>query len=158
MNSELYDNPPAPQHLAITPSVAGYLQAVAKWGKFLAIVGFVMIGLMVLGAIFGGLFMGNMLHEADDATGVASFLNSGIFALIYLPFAVLYFFPVLYLYRFSSKMQEALHLQDEALLADSFANLKSLFKFMGILTIIMLAFYGLGILFMLLGVGIGSMM
>ncbi|MDX5436033.1 MAG: DUF5362 family protein [Pontibacter sp.] len=158
MDSNFYSSASAPRFLSITPPSANYLQETAKWGKFLAIVGFIMIGFMVIGAVLGGLFMGNMLHSADGVAGVASYLNSGIFAMVYLPFALLYFFPVLYLYRFSTKMQEALRLQNEELLTSSFANLKALFKFVGILTILMLAFYVLGMFFMFLGMGIGSMM
>lgn len=156
MDSNFYSSASAPQFLGITPPSANFLQETAKWGKFLAIVGFIMIGFMVLGAILGGLFMGNMLHNADGAAGLASYMNSGIFGMVYLPFALLYFFPVLYLYRFSTTMQQALHLQNEELLTSSFANLKALFKFVGVLTILMLAFYVLGMLFMFLGMGIGS--
>lgn len=153
MDSGLYANAGAPQPFSITPSSAGYLSEVAKWGKFLAIIGFVMIGIMVLAGMFAGAVMSMFLPQ--EAVGVA---GGGFFTFFYLMGALLYFFPVLYLHRFSGKMQEALRLQDEELLTSSFANLKSLFKFLGILTIIMLAFYGLGLLFMFLGMGIGAMM
>ncbi|PTX22578.1 hypothetical protein C8N40_101404 [Pontibacter mucosus] len=140
MDSGLYANAGAPQPFSITPSSAGYLSEVARWGKFLAIIGYVMIGIMVLAGLFAGAAMSMFLPQ--EAIGMA---GGG-------------FFTVLYLHRFSGKMQDALRLHDEELLASSFANLKSLFKFLGILTIIMLAFYGLGMLFMFLGMGIGAMM
>ncbi|WP_266203461.1 DUF5362 family protein [Pontibacter kalidii] len=152
MNTELYGNTPA--RLNITPHSAGYLKEVAKWGRFLAIVGFVAIGLVVAGGLFAGAAMSTMFLPQESAgTAAGSF-----FTFFYLLFALLYFFPVLYLYRFSGGMQEALRLQNEDMLTVSFSNLKSLFKFVGVLTIIVLAFYALGLLFMFLGVGIGAMM
>lgn len=158
MDSELYGNAPAPQHFGITPPTFAYLHEVAKWGKFLAIVGFILIGIMVISSLFAGAAMGDMFLPKEAADSMAGAVMGGFVSIFYLLIALLYFFPVLYLYRFSGKLQEALRLQDEGLLAGSFANLKSLFRFMGILTIIMLAFYGLGMLFMFLGFGIGSMM
>ncbi|MCX2742198.1 DUF5362 family protein [Pontibacter anaerobius] len=158
MDSGLYGSAPAPQHVSINPPSAGYLQEIAKWGKFLAIVGFVMIGFMVVAGLFAGAAMGSLFFPQESVGGAAGIIGGGFFAFFYLLFALLYFFPVLYLYRFSGKMQDALRLQNEELLTTSFANLKSLFKFVGILTIVMLSFYVLGLLFMFLGVGIGSMM
>jgi uncharacterized membrane protein (DUF485 family) len=63
----------------------------------------------------------------------------------------LYFFPCLFLFRFASKMKHALAANDQAQLNTSFQNLKSLFRFVGILTIIFLAFYAIAIVFGLLG-------
>ena len=150
-------NDDMPLSMRITPPSADYLREAAKWGKFLAIVGFIVIGFVVMMALFTGVFMGGMMQGMDNAIGVASAIG-GLMTFSYLLFALLYFFPVLYLYRFSSKMQQGLSIQSEAAVSEAFKNLKSLLKFMGILTIIMLAFYVLGLLFMALGMGIGSMM
>lgn len=147
-----------PLGLRITPPSAEFLRTAAKWGKFLAIIGFIMIGFMVLMALGIGAFMGGMMHGMNNTVGVMSALGSSFFSLFYLLFALLYFFPVLYLYRFSSKVQRALDLQSETEIDEAFKNLKSLLKFMGVLTIIVLAFYALSILAIFLGMGIGSMM
>jgi hypothetical protein len=144
-----------PLGLRITPPAAAYLREAARWGKFLAIVGFVVIGFVGLMAIFAGAFMGAMM---DGAEGGVGFFSSGFLTVFYLLIALLYFFPVLYLYRFASKVQQGLNLQSEAEVNEAFKNLKSLLKFIGVLTIVMLAFNALGILAMLLGVGIGSLM
>ncbi|WP_299760239.1 DUF5362 family protein [uncultured Pontibacter sp.] len=158
METDFYDNTPEPQSLTITLPSAAYLREIAKWGKFLAIVGFIGIGLMVIIALFAGTAIGSMSLPEESGGSAAGMIGGGFFMFFYLLFALLYFFPVLYLYRFSGKMQEALRLQNEELLVTSFANLKSLFKFMGVLTIIMLSFYVSAMLFVFLGMGIGSMM
>ncbi|GHA65818.1 DUF5362 family protein [Pontibacter akesuensis] len=141
------------------PTAADYLSQAAKWGKFLAIVGFVIVGLMVLVGLFAGASMGALMNGGmGNTAGVGSIIGGGFFTVIYLLFALLYFLPIFYLYRFSSKAQLALNEQSEAAINEAFKNLKSLLKFMGILTIVFLAFYGLALLFMVLGMGIGKMM
>jgi hypothetical protein len=70
----------------------------------------------------------------------------GLVGLVYVLLAVVYYFPVTYLYKFSVQMKQAILMQNEALLASGFKNLKSLFKFLGVLTIVMLSLYGLGLL------------
>jgi uncharacterized membrane protein len=65
----------------------------------------------------------------------------------YIGIAVLYLFPVTYLYRFSNRMRAGLLAIDQNLVTNAFGNLKSLFKFMGIMTIVILVIYLLFILF-----------
>ena len=156
MEADLYADAPVPQGLNLNLASESFLRNTAKWGKFLAIVGLVFIGFVVLMAIFAGTFFSSMMSEA----GANEFGSAGgaFFGFFYLLFAALYFFPVLYLYKFSVNMQDALRLQNDDLATESFKNLKSLFKFMGIMTIIVLGFYALALIFMTIGVGIGSMM
>ncbi len=156
MEAELYADTPTPQGLNLNLVSEDFLRNTAKWGKFLAIVGFVMIGLIVLMAIFAGTFFSAVMSGAGaDGFGGA---GGAFLSFLYLLFAALYFFPVLYLYKFSNKMQVALLHRNEDLVTESFKNLKSLFKFMGVLTLIMLGFYALGLLFAVIGAGLGSMM
>ncbi|AMM52805.1 hypothetical protein TH61_07135 [Rufibacter sp. DG15C] len=147
--------------MTLSPQVMNFLYATAKWGKFLAIVGFVMIGFLILLGIFGGSFMGAVMNSSMEANGGAANPLAGamgaFFAVFYLLFAVLYFFPVLYLYKFSTRMQTGLRAKDEGLVESSFENLKSLFKFMGVLTAVILGFYGLIIVFGLGVAGVATM-
>jgi membrane protein YqaA with SNARE-associated domain len=122
----------------------GFLKETAKWANFLAIMGFIGIGLMVVLAFF----MGTVLSSLPNASFLP--ITGPIMTVLYLLMAVLYFFPVLYLYRFADKMKAALARKEEAVLTDAFMNLKSHYKFIGVLTIVMLSFYALGILFALI--------
>ena len=72
-------------------------------------------------------------------------------AFFYLILAVAYFFTCLFLYRFASKMKTALSGNAQDQLNFSFQNLKSLFKYFGIITIIALAMYGLVLVLAVLG-------
>lgn len=125
------------------PSTA-YLGEAAKWAKFLAIMGFIFCGLMIIIALFAGSIIGAAVSAAGS--GMSSMLGTGFFTTIYLIIGAIYFFPCLYLFRFASQMQDAIRNHEQNRLQDSFKNLKSCFKFMGILIIIMLCFYVLVII------------
>lgn len=153
MEAEFYND--APQGLAINLRSEDFLRNAAKWGKFLAIMGFIMVALMVVFALFAGSLIGSAM-SGMGGNGAAGFMGSGFFTVFYLLFAILYFFPVLYLYKFSVKMQDGLRARNQESVAESFKNLKSLFKFMGVLTIILLGFYALGMLAVLIGFGAGA--
>jgi hypothetical protein len=122
----------------------GFLKETAKWANFLAIMGFIGIGLIVILAFF----MGAVLSSLPNANLLP--ITGPIMTVVYLLMAALYFFPVLYLYRFSDKMKAALARKEEDVLTDAFMNLKSHYKFIGIVTIVMLSFYALGLLFALI--------
>lgn len=140
-NQNLFD-------LQIDHQSNNYLSEAAKWGKFLAIMGFIFCGLLVLVALFAGTLMASMMSGFGGAdTGSAgAAVGGGIITFVYIIFALIYFFPCLYLFNFSAKMQAALRSNQQELLNTSFRNLKSCFKFMGILMIVMLAFWALGII------------
>ena len=107
---------------------------------------------MVLGGLIMVTTFSNTPGQSYDANGNANpFFAAGPYLLIfYILFAVLYFFPCLYLLRFSNKMKLALVADDQEMLTDSFRNLKALFRYVGILTLIILAFYALAIVFSLI--------
>ncbi len=129
-----------------------YLRETAKWGNFLAIAGFIGSGLLVLfGLIFSFSFSALQHLPMDTMPGMLSGGFSFLFGFIYILIAILYFFPSLYLYRFSNKLKMALSMNNEEELTEAFSNHKSLFKFMGILTIVTLSLYALMFLFGILG-------
>lgn len=130
-----------------------YLRETAKWAKFLAIVGFIGCALIILVGIFAGSVMATTFGELGGGFGGGMGV---VMAVIYILLALLAFFPYLYLYRFANQMQVALRNNDQAALSTSFGNLKSCFKFVGILTIIVLAFYALALVFGVLGATMAS--
>jgi hypothetical protein len=137
--------------LIIDHESSGYLGDTARWAKFLSILGFIFIGLMVIMAFSIGVIMSKFTSQLNDSSAVASALPSAIFTFIFLAFAVLYFFPTLFLYRFATRMQMAIRNNDQPQLIGSFRSLKSCFRFIGILTIIVLGLYVLLIFFNLFG-------
>lgn len=130
-----------------------FLKETAKWTKFLAILGFVGIGLMVLGSLVMLFVPSSLMSNGDFPFGGKIFMM-----LLYLAFAVLYYFPISYLYQFSENTKKAIENNDNNAIRDAFEFLKSHYKFMGILTIILLAFYAIIIFIGLIGAGAAAMM
>lgn len=114
-----------------------YIKETAKWGKFLAIVGYVVMGLLVLLAI--AVMLG--MSALSKTTGHNIF--SVWIGMIYILLAGVYYVPITYLYRFSVRAAQAVENNDEEEYTAAFENLKSLFKFLGIFTIVMFAIYAL---------------
>lgn len=133
------------QHLEISSLSRDYLKETAGWAKFLAICGFVFLGLFVLAALSIEVIIGAYMPEE-----VASEFPTGMLSAIYIFFAGLYFLPMLYLFRFATKMKSAIQYKAQDQLDDAFANIKSHYKFIGILMIIILGFYALGLISMLI--------
>ena len=137
--------------LTIERSAMGYLMETARWGKFMAIFGFIGLGLLVVMALFYGTAMGTIMGPEVESLP-ASF--SIIIAVVYILFAALFLFPVLYLFRFSSQIQSSIRSKNSMEFTEALSNLKSLFKFMGIYAIVILALYGIIIVGALLGAAI----
>jgi len=128
----------------LTSAAVGFLQESAKWSKFMAIIGFIGIGLMVLVSLFMAIGLGvTNLPELP--------FSMSVFSIIYVLFAAIYFFPVYYLYQYATKTSAALHSKNKQLLADGLENLKSHHKFLGIFTLIIISLYGFIFVFAILG-------
>lgn len=125
-----------------------YLAEAAKWGKFLSILGFIFCALIIIMGLFAGTIMSGVFSqlETESAAGLGS-ISTTVIMIYYILIAILYFFPCLFLFNFSSKMQTAIRNNDQIYLNNSFRNLKSLFKFWGILTIILLCIFVIAIIF-----------
>lgn len=130
------------QHLTIDDVGRQYLYQAARWARFLAIIGFIFIGLIVVMASF----MGTVFSGFDqEGTGLGSF-GGPLISVVYLIMAGIYLIPTIFLFLFGKKTMEALERKDQILLNEGLENQKSLFKFLGIITIIVLALYALGVL------------
>jgi hypothetical protein len=131
----------------LTTAAVGFLQESAKWSKFMAIIGFIGIGLMVLVS----LFMAIGFSAMSASTMPELPFPMSVFSILYVLFAVIYFFPVYYLYQYATKTSAALHSKNKQLLADGLENLKSHHKFLGIFTLIIFSLYGFIFVFAILG-------
>lgn len=138
--------------LTIDPVTKAHLSETARWGRFLAIIGFVFLVLMVVAIIGILVYMGSGNAQLPEG-GAALFPGFGVaMAVYYIIIAAIWFIPLLYLLRFSNAMRTALYGNDQQALNTSFMNLKSCFKFVGIVTIILLVLSLLGIGFGMIGV------
>jgi hypothetical protein len=141
--------------ITIDPVGKGHLAEAAKWANFLAILGFIFLGLFVVMAIFGGTFLAttfgrNSRYNSDFGAESPSGFAIALIA-YYLVVALLAFFAYLFLYRFAVNMKMALRTNSQDLLNRSFQNLKIMYRYIAILTIIGLSFCVLAILIGIIG-------
>lgn len=124
------------RHIEVTDETILYFDTARKWSMFLAILGFIAVGFMLIVGASMVAFMPVLDTENELGTwGVAL-----VFGLVIL-FACIYFFPVLYLFRFSVHTKNAVNSISSTELSNAVKNLKSCFKFMGIFSIAILSLY-----------------
>lgn len=133
---ELTNNVESNNEMRLTRPSMLYLNETGKWGKFLSILGFCGVGIMVIFSMFAG----TIFSELDN--GQMPFPTFFV-TVLYLLMAALYFFPILFLYKFSTKIRTALIAKDSEQLVSAFENLKSHYKFIGIFAAVVLILYAL---------------
>lgn len=122
--------------LRINNSIKENLITAAKWARFLAIMGFIFVGFMGIASLF--------ILITALSSGVPYFIGMG---LGYLILTVIFIFPGLYLIRFAGSTEKGLNSNKQGEFDYGVQNLKSLFKFMGIYTIVLVSIYILFFLF-----------
>lgn len=129
------------------------LREASKWGKFLAILGFIFEGLFAILSFFAGVLTETLYRSMG---GMFEYRQSGGFGVtvVYLGIVVLLFFPTLYLYQFSTRIRKAVDTSDQESMTFAFARLKSMFKFRGILAIVGISAW----LLILVAVMVGAML
>ena len=125
------------EQLTVTKASKSYLSEIATWARFFAILGFILIGLLLVFAFFAVPIFGTVTKSQP---GVPDNLGS-IMLVTNVLIAIVYFFPTYYLLQFSIQMKKALSTKNDETLATSFGKLKSNYKFMGVFTIITLSLY-----------------
>lgn len=127
--------------MQLTEQAKKYLMEASKWANFIAIVGFIAIGLLIIMSFSIGTIMANLPE------GSLGGLSPKFFSFFYLIAAGIYFIPVFFLFQFGQKTRQALLQDDHNLLTFGLKKLRSHYKFIGVLFIIFIALYFLLILF-----------
>jgi len=146
----------------LNEEIKDYMLETSKWAKFLSILGFIGIGIFALIGLYtlsGNSYMGNS-YGYDRSEDYYRYYNYGrppqtsginLFSfLIYIGVCILYFFPIYYLFQFSTKIRNAIDFNSQESLVDGFRYLKSHYKYIGIVTIVILSLYVLIFIFAIL--------
>lgn len=131
--------------LVVTEDIRSYIYETAKWARFLAIVGFVLTGWVIILAFSASAFV-NALNEVSPGSPLAA-LGSTVMTVVLLMSALVYFYPSLMLFKYATAAKTAVLFAEQESLVIAMSKMKSFFKFWGILTIVGLAFYMILILF-----------
>jgi hypothetical protein len=119
------------------------LDTTRKWTMFLAILGFIGIGVLLAVGLFTGVFL-SVFNKGDTATSYPGWL---VFVII-VTTSILYFFPMLFIFRFSKFIKVVIKTHDSEELKKAFKNLRSYFTYIGILVIAALVIYVIAFLIM----------
>lgn len=138
--------------LVVDDTAKAYLGETARWGKFIAIFGIVICGLLIL----GGLAF-TLLNSVTAAGFAAMGISPLVVSLVYIIGAVICLFPCIALLRFSSNVKIAIIQENSTVLHESFRFLKNYFKGIGILVIIMISIYALMFLFLIVLGGVAAL-
>jgi hypothetical protein len=111
-----------------------YLGAASPWLRFIGVLSFIGFGFTAL----GGVFMLILTPFMDDIPGLGEMggLFMGIF---YLVSAALIFFPARFIYSFGSRLRNYFLSNSPKELELAFKNNKSIWKFYGVFSIVILA-------------------
>ncbi len=137
----------------VTPLMAKYLLATGPWVRFLSVMGFIGCGLMVVAALammaVGGL-------AGRGGRGPELPVPGAVLGLIYLVLAGLYMVPACLLSSYASAIKRYRYSAASGDVEAALKSQKSFWKFMGIMTIVVMSFYLVGILIALvIGVSMG---
>ena len=129
-----------------------YLKAASPWMRFLGIIGFIGCGFCVVVGIFFVimpaifLWMTGVSHaEADVAHHGFMGVMGTLGGLVYILAAVFLFFPARWLYKTGARFRAYVRTGSDFDLEEAFRSIRAFWKFIGILTIIWLAFLPVGI-------------
>ncbi|MBK9335801.1 MAG: hypothetical protein IPM98_04155 [Lewinellaceae bacterium] len=132
LDADLQPGANQPHGLRISQTIRRYWYESSRWAFFFAVLGFLYLGLVLL-----------IFSTASSKLGAA-----GLPVVLVLLFVgALVFPPVWFIFQFAQNIQKALRHEDNQAAAVGFQNLRRLYQFIGVLTAILLGFYGITLIF-----------
>ncbi|WP_306590639.1 DUF4339 domain-containing protein [Geothrix sp. 21YS21S-4] len=118
---------------AVSPDLVELLRRTKPWARFMAVLGFLAIGAMVLISCIG-MAVAIATRKASPGVGMAV---GGVYLLL----AGLHLPPVLFLNRYASRIGDLMASGEAADLRGALAAQKSFWRYVGIFTLVMLCLY-----------------
>ena len=123
--------------IEIEQDTLNQLNTTRKWAMFLAITGFIFLGLILVIGLIAGTFISAFSSGEEGGIGIPE-------SLMFIPFllmAVIYFFPIYFLFRFSKHSLHAIQTLDKLEFHKAIKNLKYYFAYIGFLIIVVFTIY-----------------
>jgi hypothetical protein len=130
-------------NVPVTPLMVEHLRATKPWVRFISIIMFIMVGLTFL----GGLVMMFMPSPA----GMRGFGFGPLVGIIYIIMGVLYLAPAYFLHQYASSIGDFVQNGGDSALETALGSQKSFWRFVGILTLVVICIYALVFVFVILG-------
>jgi hypothetical protein len=136
------DNLIEDRKIEMSPEILDHLNSTRKWTMFLSVLGFIFLGLIIVAGLATSLFL-TTFRTTEAHLGV----SESLMILIFIISGAIYFFPVFFLFRFSRNTRDAIQDLDQQKLHKGFRNIKLYFTYIGIMVIVVLTIYVVGLLF-----------
>ena len=130
------ENPQEPARIEIGPETLKHLNTLGKWTMFLAVSGFIFLGLIVTLGLITGTFL-TAFSNSDKIPGMPDALLYAAFITV----TLIIFFPILFLFRFSKHMTKAVMTLDRKEMHIALKYLKRYFIYIGVLLIVIISAY-----------------
>jgi len=124
----------ANQKIELTTDSINSLDTIWRWASFFSILGFIGIAFIII----VGIVMGVVFSTIDSSLGAGV---GSLIMIIYIILGVVYFYPILLLFRFSRWTKKAIHNNSSLDFSLALKNLKGHFQYVGIMTIVVFALY-----------------
>ncbi len=122
----------------LTSESIAFLVKAAKWGKFMAILGFIVTGLLLV----SGMLMSFVLNTVqDEMIPLNTPFPPFVLSVFYILIAGIYIIPVIFLNSFCNNVIKGVNFSSTEYLTKSLKNLKNLFVFIGVSTVVVLTIY-----------------
>lgn len=148
---------------AITDGVLKQLKGTKGWVKLMAIICFMLGGLMVMGGLaflafglFGSSLMAAMGEQGAQLAGIGGAIGGAVIGLVYAGLGAIYFVPGFKLWNYASTIEDLLKDRAVVTLEKALDYQRSFWKFVGVFTIVMISLYVLLVIGMIAVAGIAG--
>jgi hypothetical protein len=149
------DRGSTPDHPPLTALMVRAMIGIGPWARFFSILGIIFLVLGAMGAmIMLVLGIAGFSIPAEDTRGPGSeFLEMfgfGTLGLLYLVMTLIYVYPVVFLFKIANGVARMKSGDMVVGMENALTNQRSLYKYLGILTIIMLCLYPVVIILLMI--------
>ncbi len=138
MNQNAISQEPAERQNLLTPGMIQSVKGIGPWARFLAIMGFISVGFMLIVSAFmlvAGILGGTL---SNDLGGAALLI---LMTILYVIMAVVYIFPALYLWQTASAVVRLKGGAIQEGMETVLEKQRKFWKFVGIVVIVFLVLY-----------------
>lgn len=130
------DSNPEIRKIEIGQETLKHLNTLRKWTMFLAVSGFIFLGLIITLGLITGTFL-TAFSNSDKMPGIPDALVYAAFITV----TLVIFFPILFLFRFSKHTAKAVLTHDRKEMHIAIKYLKRYFIYIGVLLIVIFSAY-----------------
>jgi hypothetical protein len=142
-NLNPYHNHEDPLNVPVTPLMVEHLRTTKPWVRFISIMMFIATGFMFLAGL--------AMLFVPSPPGMNSFSFGPVLAIFYFIFGGLYLVPAYFLFQYASYIQDFINGGGDSAMESTLESQKSFWRFIGILTLVIICLYALIFLFAIFG-------